>query len=249
MSVVVILVLLETVRFLIKDKSETLSSKYVCRTKPTPQNYKIFCSGQHSRGYCPANFQKQPVINTIAEKRVFLCTETDVSNALYEQENPENHLPGAGLPADGAVDRTDRYGLSGTRRRGGIGGFGPGGYLLPDDLHAGIRVQHRRPDSHRPPQRSQGVFADRPSVHAKYGVPAVDGPRAVHPLESLRSPHHGSPDRSSRCTGSRRPVPRLPGLRFLLRLRRVDVPGILCRHDPHAHPDDQLDRHGTPMSY
>ena len=40
-------------------------------------------------------------------------------------------------------------------------------------------------------------------------------------------------------------VPRLPGLRFLLRLRRVDVPGILCRHDPHAHPDDQLDRHGT----
>ena len=44
MSVVVILVLLETVRFLIKDKSETLSSKYVCRTKPTPQNYKIFCS-------------------------------------------------------------------------------------------------------------------------------------------------------------------------------------------------------------
>ena len=90
MSVVVILVLLETVRFLIKDKSETLSSKYVCRTKPTPQNYKIFCSGQHSRGYCPANFQKQPVINTIAEKRVFLCTETDVSNALYEQENPEN---------------------------------------------------------------------------------------------------------------------------------------------------------------
>ena len=39
MSVVVILVLLETVRFLIKDKSETLSSKYVCRTKPTPQNY------------------------------------------------------------------------------------------------------------------------------------------------------------------------------------------------------------------
>ena len=29
MSVVVILVLLETVRFLIKDKSETLSSKYV----------------------------------------------------------------------------------------------------------------------------------------------------------------------------------------------------------------------------
>ena len=41
MSVVVILVLLETVRFLIKDKSETLSSKYVCRTKPTPQNYKI----------------------------------------------------------------------------------------------------------------------------------------------------------------------------------------------------------------
>lgn len=67
MSVVVILVLLETVRFLIKDKSETLSSKYVCRTKPTPQNYKIFCSGQHSRGYCPANFQKQPVINTIAE--------------------------------------------------------------------------------------------------------------------------------------------------------------------------------------
>lgn len=192
MSVVVILVLLETVRFLIKDKSETLSSKYVCRTKPTPQNYKIFCSGQHSRGYCPANFQKQPVINTIAEKRVFLCTETDVSNALYEQENPENHLPGAGLPADGAVDRTDRYGLSGTRRRGGIGGFGPGGYLLPDDLHAGIRVQHRRPDSHRPPQRSQGVFADRPSVHAKYGVPAVDGPRAVHPLESLRSPHHGA---------------------------------------------------------
>lgn len=125
MSVVVILVLLETVRFLIKDKSETLSSKYVCRTKPTPQNYKIFCSGQHSRGYCPANFQKQPVINTIAEKRVFLCTETDVSNALYEQENPENHLPGAGLPADGAVDRTDRYGLSGTRRRGGIGGLRP----------------------------------------------------------------------------------------------------------------------------
>lgn len=45
MSVVVILVLLETVRFLIKDKSETLSSKYVCRTKPTPQNYKIFCMG------------------------------------------------------------------------------------------------------------------------------------------------------------------------------------------------------------
>ena len=37
--------------------------------------------------------KKQPVINTIAEKRVFLCTETDVSNALYEQENPENHLP------------------------------------------------------------------------------------------------------------------------------------------------------------
>ena len=86
MSVVVILVLFETVRFLIKDKSETLSSKYVCRTKPTPQNYKIFCSGQHSRGYCPANFQKQSVINTIAEKRVFLCTETDVSNALYEQK-------------------------------------------------------------------------------------------------------------------------------------------------------------------
>ena len=107
MSVVVILVLLETVRFLIKDKSETLSSKYVCRTKPTPQNYKIFCSGQHSRGYCPANFQKQPVINTIAEKRVFLCTETDVSNALYEQENPENHLPGAGLPADGAVGEAE----------------------------------------------------------------------------------------------------------------------------------------------
>lgn len=62
--------------------------------------------------------------------------------------------------------------------------------------------------------------------------------------------HHGYPDRSSRCTGSRRPVPRLPGLRFLLRLRRVDVPGILCRHDPHAHPDDQLDRPWySPMSY
>lgn len=42
MSVVVILVLLETVRFLIKDKSETLSSKYVCRTKPTPQTIKYF---------------------------------------------------------------------------------------------------------------------------------------------------------------------------------------------------------------
>lgn len=81
MSVVVILVLLETVRFLIKDKSETLSSKYVCRTKPTPQNYKIFCSGQHSRGYCPANFQKQPVINTIAEKRVFLYCE--VTKIVY----------------------------------------------------------------------------------------------------------------------------------------------------------------------
>ena len=33
MSVVVILVLLETVRFLIKDKSETLSSKYVGRNR------------------------------------------------------------------------------------------------------------------------------------------------------------------------------------------------------------------------
>lgn len=58
MSVVVILVLLETVRFLIKDKSETLSSKYVCRTKPTPQNYKIFCSGQHSRGVLSCKFPK-----------------------------------------------------------------------------------------------------------------------------------------------------------------------------------------------
>ena len=87
-------------------------------------------------------------------------------------------------------------GLTDTAYLGRVGeaelGASAGGYLLPDDLHAGIRVQHRRPDSHRPPQRSQGVFADRPSVHAKYGVPAVDGPRAVHPLESLRSPHHGS---------------------------------------------------------
>ena len=37
MSVVVILVLLETVRFLIKDKSETLSSKYVLPDYPTMQ--------------------------------------------------------------------------------------------------------------------------------------------------------------------------------------------------------------------
>ena len=43
MSVVVILVLLETVRFLIKDKSETLSSKYVCRTKPTTLEGVLSC--------------------------------------------------------------------------------------------------------------------------------------------------------------------------------------------------------------
>ena len=140
MSVVVILVLLETVRFLIKDKSETLSSKYLCRTEPTPQNYKIFCSGQHSRGIV-LQISKQPVINTIAEKEYFCALETDVSNALYEQ-NPENHLPGAGLPADGAVDRTDRYGLSGTRRRGGIGASALAGifYLMIFMLGFGFSI-------------------------------------------------------------------------------------------------------------
>jgi len=52
MSVVVILVLFETVRFLIKDKSETLSP--IC-TPLARQDKDRNCFGfrQHSVGYCP----------------------------------------------------------------------------------------------------------------------------------------------------------------------------------------------------
>ena len=123
------------------------------------------------------------------------------------------------LPADGAVDRTDRYGLSGTRRRGGIGGFGPGGYLLPDDLHAGIRVQHRR----------QILIARRNGAkeYSQIGPLFMQSTAflllmalVLFILSKVFAARIMGADRSSRCTGSRRPVPRLPGLRFLLRLRR-----------------------------
>ena len=46
--------LFETVRFLVKDKSETLSSICPPLTRQD-KDRKCFCFGQHSSGYCCAN--------------------------------------------------------------------------------------------------------------------------------------------------------------------------------------------------
>ena len=165
-------------------------------------------------------------------------------DAFYQSTNSENNLPRAAEPDDGAAHRADRHDLPGPCGRGRVGCVGHCGHLLPDDLHGGVRVQHRCASAYRAPQRRRQSRRNRADLHAGNVVSAGHGRSLFRGVAGLGAVAAGTSDRVAGDLRRRRVVSRLPYVRVLLLVRRGDVPCLLRRDDQYPYPDGQLGGHG-----
>ena len=126
-----------------------------------------------------------------------------------------------------------------------LGASAIAGGILSCYLHDGIRLQHRRTDLNRPPQRRRKLQGNRTDFLSGHLFPACHGSDFIHILHRiftiyLKEYHFVSSH--LRCS---RKLYSLACVWVLLLFCHGHVPRLLCRYDTNQNTDAELYRNGA----